>query len=71
MSTSKSWTTYFKVIGIKPGKVQHPKTGVIDLSNENLPVSKVKELYDAECPYLEVTPDGKKELYTEDKKEAK
>lgn len=71
MAEQKKWGVYFNVKGLKnPGKVQNPKTGVVDLSKENLPVAKVKALYDAGCPYLELTADGKKELYPETKETA-
>ncbi len=60
----KPWTTFFKVKGIKPGLIDHPKTGKIDLSKETVPFKKVKALYDEGCVYIELTEEGKK-LYSE------
>ena len=60
MSKSTNWKSLFKVVGIQPGPVFHAKTGRIDLSNENVPITKVKALYDVGCNYLELTEEGEK-----------
>lgn len=61
----KLWTTYYKVVGIKPGKVVVPGIGEVDLSNEKLPVEFVQKIHDKGCQFLELTEEGKKMLSPE------
>jgi len=71
-TTQKKWGDYFKVKSLqKTGEVHHPKTVIVDLSNTNLPVQQVKALYDTGCPYLELSPEGQKELYPVKQEEEK
>lgn len=59
-----SWKKYFRVIKIVPGKVIFAKTGqTIDLSKENHELSKIKDLYENDFPYLELTRFGANEIY--------
>lgn len=37
--------------------------GLIDFSQDNIPVEKIKALYESDFPYLQLTPEGEKELY--------
>ena len=57
------WRRYFKFVKLVPGKVFVPKFGTIDFSRDNLPVDMLKSLYESKFQYLEITPEGIKELY--------
>jgi len=57
------WTNYFKFIKLEPGIVVVPGYGKIDFRNRNIPVELCKKLYDSGFPYLELTTEGKEELY--------
>ena len=57
------WQKYFKFIKLVPGRVVVPGKGIIDFSNDNIPVELCKELYDSGFQYLEPTDLGKEELY--------
>ncbi|MGE4568032.1 MAG: hypothetical protein AB7C90_02480 [Bacteroidales bacterium] len=57
------WKKYFKVIKIVPGPVIIPGRGKIDFASDALSVDLVKSLFENDCPYLEITPHGLKELY--------
>ena len=52
---------YFRVIKIVPTIVHNPKFGQIDL--RDLSVEQAKELYEDDFPYLELTEEGKKNLF--------
>ena len=56
----KPWTTYYKVVGIKPGKVVIPGTGEVDLSDEKLSLDMVRRIHNKGCHFLELTEEGKK-----------
>jgi len=57
------WTKYFKVVKIRRGRVITPRHGEIDFSRNNIPVEICQQLYEEDFPYLEITEEGKKELY--------
>ena len=57
------WQKYFKVVKIVPGRVVIPGHGTVDFSNENLPLELIKELYENDLPYLDITPEGKEVIY--------
>lgn len=57
------WRRYFKVVGIVPGKVLTRLLGPVDFSDPSLPVEKVQQLYEADSPWLQLTPEGEQELY--------
>jgi hypothetical protein len=57
------WTKYFKVVKIRRGRVITPRHGEIDFSRDNIPVEICQQLYEEDFPYLEITEEGKKELY--------
>lgn len=57
------WTKYFKVVKIRRGRVLTPRHGEIDFSRDNIPVEICKELFEEDFPYLEITEEGKRELY--------
>lgn len=37
--------------------------GELDFSSDKIPLETVKALYESDFPYLEITPEGSKELY--------
>jgi len=57
------WKNYFKMIKLVPGRVVVPGHGTIDFSRDDLPVEIIQKLYEEDFPYLELTPEGKKEIY--------
>lgn len=57
------WTEYFRVKGIRRGRVVTPCHGEIDFSRDDLRIETLQELYESDFPYLEITEEGKKELY--------
>lgn len=60
------WTRYFTFIKLRRGTVITPSHGEIDFSRDDIPVNTCKELYELKFPYLEITEEGKKELYGEE-----
>jgi hypothetical protein len=46
------WTDKYKVVGIVPGRVIIPKFGVVDFSDEKLPIELMDKLYKAGCSHL-------------------
>lgn len=58
-----TWKQYFSVIKIIPGPVIVPGRGLIDFSNPNIPIQTIQELYENDCPYLRITPQGFDALY--------
>ncbi len=48
-----SWQKQYKVVGIIPGRILVPGTGIVDLSDENLPEELIRKLHDKGCPYLQ------------------
>jgi len=61
------WQTYFRLVKLKPGKVVTALLGEIDFSSDSVPLEKIKQLYENNFPYLEITEEGKKYLYGIDK----
>jgi len=57
------WKNYFKFIKLRPGRVDTHQFGEIDFSSDKIPVETVKALYESDFPYLEITEEGKAELY--------
>jgi len=50
-----TWTAYFTLIKVLPGRIVTPRFGTLDFSDPKLPVEKVKALFDDGFPYLELT----------------
>ena len=57
------WKQYFKFVKLKPGKVVTAQFGVIDFSAETIGIEIIKSLYENGFPYLEITEEGKAEIY--------
>lgn len=57
------WKKYFKVVKLKPGRVVTALFGELDFSRPDLPIEKVKALWENDFPYLEITNEGKNVLY--------
>ena len=57
------WKRYFKFIKLKPGKVVTAQFGEIDFSADNIGIEIIQALYENGFPYLEITEEGKAELY--------
>jgi hypothetical protein len=57
------WTKYFNMVKVRRGRVITPRHGEIDFSLDDIPVETCKELFEEDFPYLEITEEGKRELY--------
>lgn len=57
------WKRYFRFVGLKPGRVVTHLFGTIDFSRDDIPLETIKALYESDFPYLQITRDGKTELY--------
>jgi hypothetical protein len=57
------WKDYFKMIKLVPGRVVISGHGTVDFSRDDIPVELIKELYENDFPYLELTSRGKEKLY--------
>ena len=57
------WKRYFKFIKLKPGKVVTAQFGEIDFSADSIGIEIIQALYESGFPYLEITEEGKAELY--------
>jgi hypothetical protein len=57
------WKKYFKVIKVRPGRIVTFSHGELDFNRDDIPVEICKELFEEDFPYLEITEEGKKELY--------
>ena len=56
----------FRLKGIVfPGRVHHQKYGLINLSD--LSDTLAEEIWKDGCPYLEPTPEGRKEMFPDEK----
>jgi len=62
------WKRYFKVVEIVPGPVIIQGVGTVDFSRDDLDVKLCKKLYENDCRYLQLTPEGKKQLYNIEQK---
>jgi len=60
------WKRYFKFVKLKPGKVVTALFGEIDFIADNIGIEIIKTLYDNGFPYLEMTEEGKAELYRDE-----
>ena len=56
------WRKYFK-FKLVPGIVITRQFGRMDFRNDNLKVADLQQLYEEDFPYLELTDEGKRELY--------
>ncbi|HEY5592158.1 MAG TPA: hypothetical protein VIK55_14230, partial [Paludibacter sp.] len=54
---------HFKFVKLKTGKVVTSKFGKIDFTANNIGIEIIKTLYENGFPYLEITEEGKVELY--------
>ena len=52
---------YFSLKGIEPGRIVTKQFGIIDF-REKVPLEKLKQLYKAGFPYLELPNEGAKRL---------
>jgi len=57
------WKSYFKFVKLKPGRVVTTQFGEIDFSADSIGIEIIKALYENGFPYLEITAEGKAELY--------
>lgn len=57
------WKRYFKFVKLRPGRVITALFGELDFSREDIPVDKIRQLYESDFPYLQITEEGKAELY--------
>jgi len=57
------WKQYFKFVKLKPGKVVTSQFGEIDFNADSICIEIIKALYENGFPYLEITEEGKAELY--------
>ena len=57
------WKRYFNFIKLKPGKVVTAQFGEIDFSADNIGIEIIQALYENGFPYIEITEEGKVELY--------
>ena len=57
------WKRYFKCVKLKPDKVVTALFGEIDFSADNIGIDIIKTLYENGFPYLEITEEGKAELF--------
>lgn len=59
------WRKYFTVVKVVPGRIKTPRHGLIDLASDNLNVETLRELYEEDWPYIEITAAGREFLYGE------
>ena len=64
------WRKYFKIKGIRPGKVVFPGFGTIDFTNNNIDVDLLRRIFEADMPYLEMTLEGMDYFYGTQEEEA-
>lgn len=58
-----TWTDYFTLKKVQPGRIVTPRFGTMDFSDPLLPVEKVQALFEDDFPYLQITPLGLETLY--------
>lgn len=56
------WQKYFKLVKLVPGKVIVQGIGTVDFSGD-VPVELCQQLWENDFAYLEITEEGKRELY--------
>jgi hypothetical protein len=61
----KGWQKYFRLKGIRPGKVHVsiPNIGIVDFTDILLDLDLLRKLWEADFPYLEPTEEGYKIIY--------
>jgi len=47
------WKSKFKLVGIEPGRIFHPKIGYVDFSRDDVPEEVCEQLVKEQCPHLE------------------
>lgn len=58
------WRQYFNIIGIKPGVVVYPRPfGEVDFRSDNLDLDKLRRVFEADHPYIKMTPAGMDHFY--------
>ena len=57
------WKTYFKFVKLEPGRVVTALFGELDFSADDIGIEIIQALYESGFPYLEITEEGKAELY--------
>ena len=57
------WKKYFKMVKVRPGRIVTSLHGELDFSRDDISVEICKDLFESDFPYLEITDEGKKELY--------
>ena len=57
------WKRYFKFVKLRPGRVVTSLCGEIDFSRDDIPVETIRRLYESDFPYLQITDEGKRDLY--------
>jgi hypothetical protein len=60
-----TWTDYFTLVGVVPGRIVVPGHGTLDFSDGSLPVEKIRTLFENGFPYLKATSLGKDTFYPE------
>ncbi|MFA5817496.1 MAG: hypothetical protein WC865_17980 [Bacteroidales bacterium] len=58
-----TWTDYFILIKVQPGRIVTRRFGTVDFSDPSLPVEKVQALFEDDFPYLRITTQGMETLY--------
>jgi len=58
-----TWTDYFTLIKVLPGRIVTPRFGTLDFSDSSLSVEKLQALFEDDFPYLRITPLGMETLY--------
>ncbi len=57
------WKQYFRFVKLEPGRVVTSLFGEIDFSSDTIDLETIKALYESGFPFLEITDQGKAELY--------
>lgn len=64
------WRKYFKIKGIKPGVVHYPRPfNLVDFRRNDLKPEMLKEMYEANLPYIDITDAGIDYFYPDQNKE--
>jgi hypothetical protein len=61
------WKTYFKFVKLKPGRVVTALFGELDFSADDIGIEIIQALYESGFTYLEITEEGKAEMFGVDK----
>ena len=57
------WKSYFNFVKLEPGRVVTALFGELDFSADDIGIEIIKALYESGFPYLEITEEGKAEIY--------